>query len=125
MISITNFREGAVVNYRHGREDDKSLTITVEVLNSFGTPVKINGVQAQQDGLRFYAPVQLTEKINRIEAVTTTSYGEFSQKLNIVWDKKSFRRCNFYIDDNIFLFFMLMHIFTSVVIFKFSFCTKR
>jgi hypothetical protein len=104
MLSITNFREGAILNYRHGKEDEKSLTVEVELLNSFGTPVKINGILAQQDGLRFRAPVKLTEKINIVEAATVTPYGEFSQKLTLVWDKKSFRRCNFYIDDNIFLF---------------------
>lgn len=104
MLSITNFREGAILNYRHGKEDEKSLTVEVELLNSFATPVKINGILAQQDGLRFRAPIKLTEKINIVEAATVTPYGEFSQKLTLVWDKKSFRRCNFYIDDNIFLF---------------------
>ena len=104
MISITNFREGALVNYRHGVETEKSLTIEIQGMNSFGTPVKVNGVAAQQDGLHFTAPVELTQKINTVEVVTMTSYGEFSQKLTLVWDKKSFRRCNFYIDDNIFIF---------------------
>ena len=104
MISITNFREGALVNYRHGIETEKSLTIEIRGTNSFGTPVKVNGVTAQQDGLHFTATVELTNKINIIEAVTMTAYGEFSQKLTLVWDKKSFRRCNFYLDDNIFVF---------------------
>ena len=104
MISITNFREGAVLNHHHGRETESSLTVTVEGFNSFGTPVTVNGNKAQQTGLHFSCPVELTEKINTVEAVTRTSYGEFSQKLTLVWDKKSFRRCNFYLDDNIFLF---------------------
>jgi hypothetical protein len=104
MISITNFREGALLNYRHGIENEHALTVEVRGLNSFGTPVKVNGVPAQMDGLLFSAPVELTQKINRVEAVTMTPYGEFSQKMTLVWDKKSFRRCNFYIDDNIFLF---------------------
>ncbi len=104
MITITNIREGALVNHLHGIEDENTLTIPVEVLNSYGTPVKINGIPALQDGLRFTAQVPLTGKINVIEASTVTAYGEFSQKLTVVWDKKSFRRCNFYIDDNIFLF---------------------
>ena len=104
MISITNFREGALVNYRHGVETANSLTIEIQGLNSFGTPVKVNGIPARQDGLHFSAPVELTQKINVVEALTVTPYGEFSQKLTIVWDKKSFRRGNFYIDDNIFIF---------------------
>lgn len=104
MLTITNFREGELVNYRHGIETSHSLTVNIQAVNTFGTPVKINGTQATQNGLSFSAPVELTGKINCIEAVTDTPYGEFSQKLTLVWDKKSFRRCNFYIDDNIFLF---------------------
>ena len=104
MLSISNFREGAVLNSKHGVENEKSLTVIIEGVNSFGTPVKVNGKTAMQNGLNFSCPVELTEKINIVEAVTRTCYGEFSQKLTLVWDKKSFRRCNFYIDDNIFLF---------------------
>lgn len=104
MLSITNLREGALLNSHHGIERATGLTIEIQGINTFGTPVKINGVPAQQDGLRFSAPVELTQKINIVEVATMTSYGEFSQKLTLVWDKKSFRRCNFYIDDNIFLF---------------------
>ena len=87
MISITNFREGALLNYRHGIENEHALTVEVRGLNSFGTPVKVNGVPAQMDGLLFSAPVELTQKINRVEAVTMTPYGEFSQKMTLVWDK--------------------------------------
>ena len=104
MLSITNFREGAILNHHHGVESADRLTVTVEGANDFGTPVRVNGIPAQCDGLHFRATVPLTEKINRVEAATTTPYGEFSQKLTLVWDRKSFRRCNFYIDDNIFLF---------------------
>ncbi|MBO5791644.1 MAG: hypothetical protein J6S54_04145 [Lentisphaeria bacterium] len=104
MISITNFREGAVLNHHHGRETEKSLTVAIEGMNSFGTPVTVNGVPAEQNGLSFRAEIELAEKINKVEAVTVTPYGEFSQKLTLVWDKKSFRRCRFYIDDHSFLF---------------------
>ncbi|MBE6369037.1 MAG: hypothetical protein E7056_02620 [Lentisphaerae bacterium] len=104
MISVTNFREGAVLNARHGIETAESLTVRIEGLNSFGTPAKVNGIAARQDGLHFAADVPLTAKINTVEVSTMTCYGEFAQKLTLVWDKKSFRRCRFYIDDNIFVF---------------------
>ncbi|MBR2358313.1 MAG: hypothetical protein IKA65_09865 [Lentisphaeria bacterium] len=104
MLSISNFREGAIVNRHHGMETDRSLTVVVEGVNTFGTPVRVNGKLARQTGLHFSASVELTEKINIVEAATTTCYGEFTQKITLVWDKKSFRRCNFYIDDHIFLF---------------------
>lgn len=104
MISITNLREGAVLNHHHGIEKERSLTIAVEGMNSYGTPVTVNGVPAEQNGMAFRAEIDLTEKINKVEAVTVTPYGEFSQKLTLVWDKRSFRRCRFYIDDHSFLF---------------------
>ena len=104
MLSISNFRQGAILNRHHGVETEHSLTVIVEGTNSFGTPVKVNGRTAEQTGLHFSCPVELTKKINIIEAATKTCYGEFSQKLTLVWDKKSFRRCNFYIDDHVFLF---------------------
>ena len=36
--------------------------------------------------------------------MTITPYGNYSQELTLVWDKKSFKRYNFYIDDHIFVF---------------------
>ena len=104
MLSITNFREGAILNAHHGLESDNALRIRIEGINSFGTPVRVNGIAARQDGLHFSAEIDLTCKINIVEVSTVTCYGEFVQKLTLVWDKKSFRRCNFYIDDNVFLF---------------------
>ena len=104
MISITNFREGAVLNHHHGVESSDALTVRIEGLNSFGTPVTVNDTAAVQDGLHFAAEIPLKEKINLVEAKTMTPYGEFSQKVTLVWDKKSFRRCRFYIDDNVFVF---------------------
>ena len=102
MLAITNFREGAVLNCHHGKETADGLTVRIEGLNTYGTPVRVNNITARQDGLHFSAEVTLKNKINIVEVSTVTCYGEFTQKLTLVWDKKSFRRCNFYIDDNIF-----------------------
>ena len=97
MIEITSHRQGAILNRNHGTETEKSLAVTVEGISSSGCPVKINGVPAEMDGRRFSATIELTQKINSVTASVQTSYGRFSQELTLVWDKKSFRRCNFYI----------------------------
>jgi len=102
MLEITNLRQGAVLNHNHGREDAQSLTVRLEGLSSSGYPVKINGRPAAMEGRRFSAEVALDRKINQVTASTLTPYGNYSQELTLVWDKKSFRRCNFYIDDHIF-----------------------
>jgi len=104
MISIVNVRDGAVLNAHHGKESAESLTVRIEGCSDSGFPVTVNGIPAEQTGLHFSAEVRLTQQINRIEAVTATPYGEFSQKITVVWDRQSFRRCEFYLDDHIFLF---------------------
>ena len=104
MLQITNFRQGAVLNHNHGRESQHSLTVQVEGISDYGRPVKVNGVPAEMDGRLFRAPVELTQKFNEVTASVLTPFGTFSQSLTLVWDKRSFRRCNCYIDDHSFLF---------------------
>ena len=104
MIEITNYRQGAILNHNHGVERENALRIKVEGISDHGCPVTVNGVPAEMDGRRFFAEIDLTEKINTITAETITSYGNYKQELTVVWDKKSFKRYNFYIDDHIFTF---------------------
>ena len=104
MIEITNFRQGALLNHQHGVESEKSLRIKVEGISDHGCPVTVNGVSAEMDGRRFFAEIDLTEKINTVTASTITPYGGYTKEMTLVWDKKSFKRYNFYLDDNIFLF---------------------
>ena len=107
MVEITNFRQGAILNHNHGVESEKSLKIKVEGISSAGYPVKINDVPAAMVGRYFSADVELTEKFNNVCASVMTPFGIFKQELVLVWDKKSFKRCNFYIDDHSFVFYEL------------------
>jgi len=104
MIEITNFRQGAILNHNHGIETPDCLRVTIEGLSDYGTPVEVNGIPAVMDGRNFSAEIPLTRKINTVTAQTITPYGNFSHELTLVWDKKSFKRYNFYIDDHIFVF---------------------
>ena len=104
MIEITNLRQGAVLNHNHGTETEEYLNIQIQGLSITGQPVKINGQPAEMDGRNFSASVKLTLKFNKVTATVITPYGIFSQEIILVWDKKSFRRCNFFIDDNSFVF---------------------
>jgi hypothetical protein len=97
-------RQGAVLNQNHGIETNECLQIQIHGFSASGQPVKIDGHPAEMDGRNFSASVKLTSKLNKIIASVTTPYGLFSQEIIVVWDKKSFRRCDFYIDDNIFVF---------------------
>ncbi|HQL87175.1 MAG TPA: hypothetical protein PLH67_06100 [Lentisphaeria bacterium] len=104
MLEITNIRQGAVLTHFHGRETADSLTVSVEGICDHGGAVLVNGIPAICSGRRFIAPVPLTAKFNAITATAASALGEYSQKIKVVWDKQSFKRFNFYIDDNIFLF---------------------
>ena len=104
MIEITSHRQGAILNHNHGIETENSLKITVSGISDCGQPVKINGKPAVMEGRNFYAEVELTQKLNPITASVTTPYGEYSQNIILMWDKKSVRRYNCYIDDHSFVF---------------------
>ena len=104
MIELTNFRHGAVLNHHHGVESERALTVRIEGVSSAGYPVYVNGARAEMDGQHFAAMADLTSKINTIKLQTTTPYGTYSQEAVLVWDKKSFKRYDFYIDDHSFLF---------------------
>jgi len=104
MIQITNFRQGAILNHNHGKETANGLDIVLQGISEGGYPVKVNGAPAIMDGAMFTAPVTLTQKLNEITASVLTPYGTFSQSLTLVWDKQSFKRCNFFIDDHSFTF---------------------
>ena len=104
MIEITNYRQGAILNHNHGKEGKKSLKIKIEGISDGGWPVTVNGQPAIMEGRRFSADVELTQRVNTVKASVVTPYGTYSQELTLVWDKKSFKRFNFFIDDHSFLY---------------------
>ncbi|NMA21479.1 MAG: hypothetical protein GX927_12960 [Lentisphaerae bacterium] len=104
MLEITNIRQGAVLTHFHGKETADSLTVPVEGICDHGGEVLVNGIPAVCSGRRFTASVPLTKKFDAITATASSALGEYSQKIKVVWDKQSFKRFNFYIDDNIFFF---------------------
>ena len=104
MIEITNYRQGAILNHNHGKEGKKSLKVTLQGISEGGWPVTVNGQPAVMEGRHFSAEVELTQRVNVVKASVVTPYGTYSQELTLVWDKKSFKRFNFFIDDHSFLF---------------------
>ena len=104
MIEITNYRQGTILNHNHGKEGKKSLKVTVQGISEGGWPVTVNEQPAVMEGRHFSADVELTQRVNVVKASVVTPYGTYSQELTLVWDKKSFKRFNFFIDDHSFLF---------------------
>ena len=103
MFKVTNLVNGSVLNRNDGKETDEFLEINVEgVSENLSDKIMVNGITATRRRLAFKAPLRLTKKFNEIKIDTKNIYGEFQQSLKVVWDKKSFKRYNFFIDDNIF-----------------------
>lgn len=102
MLEITNLRDGAVLNHHHGKETEDYLEICVCGLTSSQAAVRVNGVDAERHDRNFSAVIRLTEKINRITVEADDYYGIESRTITVAWDKKSFRRYNFFIDDCVF-----------------------
>ena len=103
MVEITNIRQGAILNHNHGTETEQALTVRLEGFGS-GHPVRVNGEYAEMAGRLFYKDIVLTEKFNKVTVSEQTPFGLYSQEIIVVWDKKSFKRYNVFIDDNIFIF---------------------
>lgn len=102
MLEILDPRHGAILSHLDGPETDGGLTVTVSGCAEPFLPVTVNGVAAQRDGAAFTAQVCLTKKISEITAEVRTVRGVKSQTIKVVWDKRSFKRYRFFIDDNVF-----------------------
>lgn len=102
MIHITFPFNGAVLNWRHGRQDESSLTITVTGSAPNCSEVKVNGVIARRSGELFSAEVKLTKFDNMITAEAAGVQGQSQHTVRVVWDRYSRPRYRFSIDDNIF-----------------------
>ncbi|MCS7238947.1 MAG: twin-arginine translocation signal domain-containing protein [Thermoguttaceae bacterium] len=93
---------GAVLNYRHGRQVDGGLEITVSGIAPVEYRVTVNGQEATRAGQRFFAPVVLRERVTEIVAVSEGITGRQEHRVRVVWDRHSFPRYRFAIDDNSF-----------------------
>ena len=102
MNQITNIRNGSIVSCLNGKEENGVLQLPVSGIANPGAEVFINDIQAKRNGISFFAEIPVTEKFSTVKMQTFNEYGEFTQSLKVVWDKASFPRYNFFIDDNIF-----------------------
>lgn len=93
---------GAVLNRRHGEQAADGLKIQVAGDAPLRDRVTVNGAPAERTGARFRAQVVLRRKVTEIVAVGEGPQGASEHRVRVVWDKLSFPRYRFSIDDNIF-----------------------
>ena len=102
ILELTNLRSGAVLDYTFGHETDEALEIPIQGLADPRAFVTIDGVPAKRMDRQFTGTTRLTKRINEVTVCASSQYGELSQTLTLVWDKKAFKRYNFALDDNSF-----------------------
>lgn len=102
MLRIDSPFHGAVLNTNHGQVADGALRISVTGQCPPYGKVTVNGEPARIAGSRFEADVSLAERETDITAVYQGSLGRQEHTVRVVWDRSSFPRYRFSIDDNSF-----------------------
>ena len=98
-VKIQQPRHGAVLNRRHGRMLGKGLEISV-IGHAPPGRVTVNGVTAERNGEQFSAKVILDQRDIDIRAIHEE--GQHEDRIRVRWDRHSFPRYRFAIDDNSF-----------------------
>ena len=98
-VTIQEPIQGAVLNRRHGQAVPGGLKIHVHGIAPAGARVTVNGAAAARSGDRFEAQIVLRDMETDIVA-TTADAG--TGRVRVVWDRHSFPRYRFSIDDNSF-----------------------
>lgn len=102
MLRITDPFHGAILNAHHGTVRDNALHVTVRGDCPAYGEVSVNGVPATIAGGQFTAVVPVTAREQDIVASYRGSYGHLQHAVRVVWDRHSFPRYRFSIDDNSF-----------------------
>ncbi len=93
---------GAVLNHRHGKAVDGGLAIRVSGKAPAGDKVTVCGRAAERQGGTFTAEVVLRDGETDITATSQGASGQLKDSVRVVWDRHSFPRYRFSIDDNSF-----------------------
>ncbi len=101
-IKIETPFHGAILNSKHGKKKDGGLKIIVEGEAALLSHVTVNGIEAERKGTKFLSEVVLTDNETEITALSKSPMGNSSHEIRVVWDKNSFPRYGFEVDDNIF-----------------------
>jgi len=91
-----------VLNRRHGQQTPDGLRVRVRGTAPAGWRVTVNGVAASRSGKGFEAAVVLRERETPLAAVAQGEGARDAAAIRVVWDRHSFARYRFSIDDNSF-----------------------
>lgn len=102
MLRIEEPFHGAILNRRHGQEIDGGLKIQVCGEAPLRDNVTLNEIPAHREGMKFVSEIVLHEKETEIVAKSDGCSGQHEHRISVLWDKFSYSRYRFSIDDNSF-----------------------
>jgi hypothetical protein len=102
LLKINEPFHGAILHERLAEKTSDGLKIKVCGEAALRDTVTVNWQPTIRAGTNFSADIILDKKINEITAVSQGSFGSQQHSIKVVWDKHSFRRYRFGIDDNSF-----------------------
>lgn len=102
LIKIEEPFHGAILNNRYGIKTDNGLKIMVKGEAPQQSNVTVNGIPAKREGSVFISEIVLKDRETEITAKADGWFGQNSHSVKVIWDKNSFPRYRFSIDDNIF-----------------------
>ena len=102
MFDIVFPRNGALLNRHNGTENAEGLKIKVRGVCDQQGDILVNGQAVDRCGMEFCCEVTLSQVFNTIEAVLEDDFGTLTRQIKVLYDKDSFLRYDFFIDDNIF-----------------------
>lgn len=102
MLEIEEPFHGAILNPRHGEEVDGGLKIKVRGVAPLRSHVTVNGIPAKRAGAKFVSEVVLRDRETEIVATSEGDFGQHEHRVRVLWDKHSYPRYRFSIDDNSF-----------------------
>jgi hypothetical protein len=100
---------GAVLNHRHGEAVPGGLKIRVRGTAAVGARVTVNGTPAERTAAEFAADVVLREQEPEIVAAAQVNGNRAESRIRVVWDRHSFPRYRFSVDDNSFFLRDITH----------------
>lgn len=104
MLEFVNLTHGEILNHANGLETATGLKIPVLGIARAEDTVTVNGIEAKRCGESFSAEITLKNQFESIQAIASGNRGTSSRSIQVAYDRNSFKRINFCIDDNIYTF---------------------
>jgi len=100
-VKITSPRHGDILNRHDGNEGPEGLRVNVRGVAPAGAKVTVNGTEARWVDEAFECETLIASREATITANAEVSGVVYQDSIRVLWDRGSFKRFRFSVDDNI------------------------